>query len=95
MRKWLPLDNDVSKSERYLSCNPDDMQEAVLNLCHASRMVNHPGINTTLEIFRRYFYWPGMTRDVKLYVNACTSCEQMKQPSSYSKTKKPYHSSQI
>ena len=88
MRRWLPLANDVSKSERFLSCIPDDMQETVLKLCHASRMVNHPGINNTLEICKRYFYWPGLTRDVKLYVNACTTCGQMKQPRSYSKAKR-------
>ena len=88
MRRWLPLANDVQKNERYLSCIPDDMQETVLNLCHASRMVNHPGINNTLEICKRYFYWPGLTRDVKLYVNACTTCGQMKQPRSYSKAKR-------
>ena len=33
----------------------------------------------------RYFYWPKMKHDFKLYVQSCTICGQNKPPSGYSK----------
>ena len=51
----------------------------------SSLMTNHPGTQFTLDICRRYLYWPGMLDDVTLYVSACVTCGRSKQPQSYSK----------
>ena len=66
-------------------CVPEQKQGAVLQMCHSSLMANHPGTQLTLDICRRYFYWPGIADDVTLYVNACITCGRSKQPQSYSK----------
>ena len=60
-------------------------------MCHASLISNHPGIKLTLDICRQYYYWPGMSRDVELYVKACITCGRVKQPQAYSKAKKAAH----
>ena len=84
MRKWIAV-KDGTTQDRLLTCIPDSLQEKVVQLCHNSRTINHPGIRPTLDTCRRYFYWCNMANDVELYVNACTTCGKMKQPQSYSK----------
>ena len=90
MRKWVPVKNKVQEEERWLICVPDENREAVLHMCHASLMGNHPGIKLTLDICRRYYYWPGMSPDVELFVKACITCGRVKQPQAYSKAKRKH-----
>ena len=80
MRKWIPVNNGDEEDERLLICVPEKNQEPVLNMCHTSLIANHPGIKLTLDICRRYYYWPGMTHDIELYVKACITCGKVKQP---------------
>ena len=90
MRKWIPVNNGNTEKERQLICVPDSNQEAVLQMCHTSLMANHPGIKLTLNICRQYYYWPGMTHDVELFVKACITCGRVKQPQAYSKAKRQH-----
>ena len=85
VREWIPVNHGDKEETRYLICVPEEKQEAVLRMCHSSLMSNHPGTQLTLDICRRYYYWPGMADDVTLYVAACTTCGRSKQPQSYSK----------
>jgi hypothetical protein len=87
MRKWIAVDKE---EERLLICVPESNQEAVLKMCHTSLVANHPGIKLTLDICRRYYYWPGMSQDVELYVKACITCARVKQPQAYSKAKRQH-----
>jgi len=41
-------------------------------------MASHRGIHKTLERVRRYYYWPGLVKDVKSYVLACDTCKMTK-----------------
>ena len=79
----LSLENDVLKRKlatkdgeisRILICVPEEKQEEILKMCHSTLLVNHPGIKNTLEICRKHFYWPVMTKDVKMFVNTCITC---------------------
>jgi hypothetical protein len=90
MRKWIPLNNGEKEQECHLICVPENNCEAVMKMCHASLMANHPGIKLTLDICRRYYYWPGMTNDVELFVKACITCGRVKAPQAYSKAKRQH-----
>ena len=90
MRKWLPVNNRVKETERHLTCVPEEMRESVLQTCHASLAANHPGMKLTLDILRRYHYWPGMADDTELYVKACVTCGRVKQPQAYMKAKRQH-----
>ena len=90
MRKWISVKNGNKEEDRLLICVPEANQEAVLHMCHTSLVANHPGIKLTLDVCRRYYYWPGMSHDNELYVKACVTCGRAKQPQAYSKAKRQH-----
>jgi hypothetical protein len=45
---------------------------------HATLQAGHFGVNKTLELVSRNFWWPSMRRDVNAYVRTCQSCQQSK-----------------
>jgi hypothetical protein len=38
----------------------------------------HQGASKTLEVVRRYYYWPEMSKDVAEYTQACLECQRNK-----------------
>ncbi|KAL4009484.1 hypothetical protein ACER0C_003336 [Sarotherodon galilaeus] len=52
-------------------------QEALL-WAHSSPLSGHPGPDRTLQLLRRAFWWPSMTRDVREFVSACDTCARAK-----------------
>ncbi len=59
---------------------PEDakLQENILHELHDSRAHAHMGQRRTTEQVARYFWWPGMTGYVKLYIKHCHACQVMK-----------------
>jgi hypothetical protein len=41
---------------------------------HYSRMVGHFGMEKTVVILKKHFYWPKLQQDVIKYIISCTSC---------------------
>jgi len=50
---------------------PKEMIQEVLVRAHDSPLCSHGVIHKTIERLRRYYYWPGLVKDLKAYVNAC------------------------
>ena len=90
MRKWIAINKGNKELDRDLVCVPETMQEEVLKMCHSSLSVNHPGINATLDICRKFYYWPGMSLDVELYTKACITCGMCKPAQSFMKVKRQH-----
>jgi hypothetical protein len=40
---------------------------------HYSRMVGHFGMEKTVVIIQKHFYWPKLQQDVNKYIRSCTS----------------------
>lgn len=59
---------------------PMGLREQVISRAHDSPICSHGGICKTLELIRRHFYWPGMVRDVRKYLNGCEVCKSTKHP---------------
>lgn len=57
---------------------PNSVRSQVLQWGHASRFACHPGVNRTLGLLRRHFWWPTMEADTRDYVLACSICAQGK-----------------
>lgn len=51
---------------------------SLLTEFHASPLGGHSGIQATLARLSASFYWPGMHKDVKTFVNACHICQHNK-----------------
>jgi hypothetical protein len=54
------------------------LQQLVLYECHDALYAGHIETMRTLKNVQRYFYWPGMARDVARYVKECDSCQRNK-----------------
>ncbi len=48
---------------------------------HDSVYSGHLGVNKTLHIMERYFWWPNMVKTIGSFVSTCVSCQRNKQPS--------------
>ena len=60
---------------------PDSLIQKVLELSHDVVLSGHQGINRTKQRVKSNYYWYGMSKDIKIYVNSCATCAQMKTPS--------------
>ena len=38
----------------------------------------HVGMNKTLELINRHFYWPKMHKEIKHYISSCQKCQESK-----------------
>lgn len=56
---------------------PDDIA-TVLRDSHDTPQAGHLGRDKTLDRIRQNFYWPGMTLDIKNYVDECETCVKVK-----------------
>jgi hypothetical protein len=50
----------------------------ILKLHHNTTLARHPGQYKTLELVSCNYWWPGMSIDVKKYVQGCNTCQQNK-----------------
>ena len=59
---------------------PYSERRAVLSQYHDERTSAHLGFKKTLEKIKAKFYWPGLQKDVKLYVAGYEKCQRRKAP---------------
>ncbi|KAF7649550.1 hypothetical protein LDENG_00139470 [Lucifuga dentata] len=57
---------------------PSLLRPEVLQWAHASRLSCHPGIQRTISVLRRRFWWSTLEEDTREFVNACPVCCQHK-----------------
>uniref|UniRef100_L7LYP4 RNA-directed DNA polymerase n=1 Tax=Rhipicephalus pulchellus TaxID=72859 RepID=L7LYP4_RHIPC len=60
---------------------PKHLRSTVLRELHDAPTAGHLGVSRTYDRVRRRFYWPGLSRSVRRYVNACEICQRRKKPS--------------
>jgi hypothetical protein len=59
---------------------PDDhlLRWEVCKQVHGSVLAGHPGIQKTIALASRQFWWPQMKRDLTEYVKGCEVCQSTK-----------------
>jgi hypothetical protein len=55
-------------------CVPTSESEKLIWEAHYSRMAGHFGVEKTLVILQKHFYWPKLRQDVSKYIRSCTVC---------------------
>ena len=77
MRKWRPSDvpADDDWSVRYQVVVPKAYRSEILHLAHEIPMGGHLGITKTFDKITRYFYWPGIRKDISEFCRTCYSCQ--------------------
>ncbi len=61
--------------EKLLLVVPHTKTETVLELAHSHPMAGHLGPANTIQRIRDRFHWPGMDAEVKLFCQACPTCQ--------------------
>lgn len=55
-----------------------DARLDILRMRHDSKLVGHPGQDRTHSLIKRDFYWEGLSKWVKAYVQSCQECARHK-----------------
>ena len=42
---------------------------------HDPPVYGHPGINRTIQLVSRHYWWPGMRQEIREYVQGCADCQ--------------------
>ena len=80
-REQFCLEQDIIcmvRDEEEVVLVPKSLREEVLQLCHNIPSAGHAGRERTKAKLRNKFYWYGMTKDVKEYLQSCATCNQSK-----------------
>ncbi|KAI3712403.1 hypothetical protein L1987_70959 [Smallanthus sonchifolius] len=56
----------------------DDLRTFLMNEAHKTRYSIHPGADKMYQDFRQQYWWPGMKKDIALYVAKCLTCSKVK-----------------
>lgn len=56
------------------------LRTALLHELHAPKIFAHQGQNKMIKMIQQDYYWPGMSRDVRRFVNNCYDCKRNKTP---------------
>ena len=70
-----------------------EIKETLLRELHSVPYSGHPGYTRTLEKARQHFYWVGMARDVRHFIEECPVCQTEK--ADHTRSRGPLQSLQI
>ncbi|KAI3805346.1 hypothetical protein L1987_27641 [Smallanthus sonchifolius] len=56
----------------------DDLHTFLMNEAHKTRYSIHPGADKMYQNLRQHYWWPGMKKDIALYVAKCLTCSMVK-----------------
>nr|GEV17707.1 putative reverse transcriptase domain-containing protein [Tanacetum cinerariifolium] len=54
------------------------IRKLIIDEAHTSRYSVHPGVNKMYYDLRDLYWWPGMKRDIVVYVSKCLTCSKIK-----------------
>ena len=65
------------KGKVWIPSNPS-LRKLITESEHDSRMAGHIGMDKTMELVDRNFYWPEIAKDIEDYVCSCEDCQKNK-----------------
>ena len=57
------------------------LRRSIMHELHCSPYAGHVGMNKTVQLISKYFYWPNMQQDINPYVRGCELCQRNKSAS--------------
>ncbi|GKC42111.1 putative reverse transcriptase domain-containing protein [Tanacetum coccineum] len=55
-----------------------NLRTLIMNEAHAARYSVHPGVDKMYYDLRGLYWWPGMKKDIAMYVSKCFTCSKVK-----------------
>ena len=76
--EWRQEDGLMLKEGKVYVPKDEKLRAEVIRLHHDTPVGGHGGQWKTAELVTRNFWWPGVTREVKRYVEGCDACQRNK-----------------
>ena len=76
--EWHKKDGLMLKEGKVYVSKDKKLRAEVIRLHHDTPVGGHGGQRKTAELVMRNFWWPGVTREVKRYMEGCDACQQNK-----------------
>jgi hypothetical protein len=71
------LQNGLLRYKNRIWVGQDEaLRTKIIQALHSSAIGGHSGIPVTIRRIKQYFFWPGLKKDVQLFVSACAVCQQ-------------------
>ena len=76
--EWQIEEGLVLKEGRVYVPKDEKLRVEIIRLHHDTLIAGHGGQWKTVELVTRNYWWPGVTKEVKRYVEGCDQCQRMK-----------------
>jgi len=76
--EWHQEDGLMLKERKVYVPKDEKLRAEIIRLHHDTPVGGHRGQWKMAELVTRNFWWPGVTREVKRYVEGCDACQQNK-----------------
>ena len=77
-KEWHQEDGLMLKEEKVYVPKNKELRVEVIRLHYDTSVGGHGEQWKTIELVVRNFWWPGVTREVKRYVEGCNACQRNK-----------------
>ena len=77
-KEWRKVDGVMYKEGKVYMPKDDRLRTEIIRLHHDTLVGGHGGQWKTVELVTRNFWWPGITKEVKQYVEGCDACQRNK-----------------
>ncbi|ESK95482.1 reverse transcriptase-rnase h-integrase [Moniliophthora roreri MCA 2997] len=78
LQDWRTEGNLLFYKDRIYVPNDQTLRRLIVKTIHEVLPHGHPGQWNTVDQVQRNYWWPGMTRFIKSFVDGCAACQQMK-----------------
>ncbi|ESK86547.1 reverse transcriptase-rnase h-integrase [Moniliophthora roreri MCA 2997] len=78
LEDWTTRDRLLFYKNRCYVPNKGNLRREIVKTIHEAKGVGHPGQFNTLEQVSREYWWPGMAKFVKMFVDGCAKCQESK-----------------
>jgi len=76
--EWREVDGVMYKEGKVYVPKDNKLRAEIIRLHHNMLVGGHRGQWKTVELVTQNFWWPGITKEVKQYVEGCNACQRNK-----------------
>ena len=76
--EWQIEEGLVLKEGRVYVPKDEKLRVEIIRLHHDTLVARHGGQQKTVELVTRNYWWPGVMKEVKRYMEGCDQCQRMK-----------------
>jgi len=77
-KEWREIDGIMYKEGKVYVPRDEKLRVEIIRLHHDTPIGGHGGQWKTVELVTRNFWWPGITKEIKKYVEGCDACQRNK-----------------